>query len=198
MKHLTPIKLSVSLAALLLSQASFAGGTDAGTVVENTATISYSVGGAQQADITSAVADFKVDQKVDLTVTGNSGTNIIVSPSTARATTGNKLTYVLKNEGNSSQNFKISLTHLPSPTDNFDAGTGTTAAPQAPEACTFTTTVGGVSSAANAITATPTLTLAKDTTATIDVICSMPNRPDVSDGHISTIDVLAPLLMVLV
>jgi len=186
MKHLTtPIKLSVSLAALLLSQTSFAGGTDAGTVVENTATISYSVGGAAQAPITSAVADFKVDQKVDLTVTGNSGSNIIVSPSTARATTGNKLTYVLSNDGNSPQDFKIDVTHLS--TEDFDAGTGTTAAPQTPEACQFTIDGG----AANAITATPTVSLAKDATATIEVMCSMPNRPDVDDGHESTIDVLA-------
>ena len=186
MKHVkTPIKLSVSLAALLLSQASFAGGTDAGTVVENTATISYSVGGAAQAPITSAVADFKVDQKVDLTVTGNSGANIIVSPSTARATVGNKLTYVLSNDGNSTQDFKINVTHLA--TDNFDAGTGATAAPQAPEACQFTIDGG----AANAMTATPTVTLAKDATATIEVMCSMPNRPDVGDGDLSTIDVLA-------
>ncbi len=186
MKHVkTPIKLSVSLAALLLSQASFAGGTDAGTVVENTATISYSVGGAVQAPITSAVADFKVDQKVDLTVTGNSGANIIVSPSTARATVGNKLTYVLSNDGNSTQDFKINVTHLA--TDNFDAGTGATAAPQAPEACQFTIDGG----AANAMTATPTVTLAKDATATIEVMCSMPNRPDVGDGDLSTIDVLA-------
>lgn len=186
MKHVTtPIKLSVSLAALLLSQVSLAGGTDAGTVVENTATISYSVGGAAQAPITSAVADFKVDQKVDLTVTGNSGANIIVSPSTARATTGNKLTYVLSNDGNSTQDFKINVTHLS--TEDFDAGTGTTAAPQTPEACQFTIDGG----TANAMTATPTVTLAKDATATIEVMCSMPNRPDVDDGHLSTIDVLA-------
>ena len=45
MKNLyTPIKLSISLAALLLSQASFAAGTDAGVDVTNTATISYTVG----------------------------------------------------------------------------------------------------------------------------------------------------------
>ncbi len=187
MKHFTtPIKLSVSLAALLLSQASFAGGTDSGTVVENTATISYSVGGAAQAPIESAVADFVVDKKVDLTVTGDSGSNIIVSPSTARSTVGNKLTYVLSNDGNSEQDFKIDVTHV-SGTDQFDAGTGTTAAPVAPEACQFTIDGG----AAMAITTVGTVTLAKDATATIEVMCSMPNRPDVSDSNTSTIDVLA-------
>ena len=188
----TPIKLFVSLTTLLLSQVGFAGGTDAGTVVENTATISYSVGGAAQAPIESAVADFKVDQKVDLTVTGNSGANVIVSPSTARATVGNKLTYVLSNDGNSVQDFKINVSHLA--TDNFDAGTGTTAAPQTPEACQFTIDGG----TANAIAAAPIITLAKDATATIEVICSMPNRPDVDDGHLSTIDVLATAVIQLV
>jgi len=193
MKYLTtPIKLSVSLAAFLLSQASFAGGTDAGTIVENTATISYSVGGAAQAPITSDVADFKVDQKVDLTVTGDSGTNIIVSPSTARATTGNKLTYVLKNEGNSPQDFSVLVKHLA--TDNFDAGTGTTTSPQAFEACQFTVTPDGPGTAiaATAISATPpVVSLIKDESATIEVTCSMPNRPDVDDGHLSTLEVLA-------
>ena len=186
----TPIKLSVSLAALLLSQASFAGGTTAGTVVNNTATISYSVGGAPQADITSAVADFTVDRKVDLTVTGNSGTNIIVAPSTSRTVTGNKLTYVLSNDGNDAQDFQLSVTHLG--TEDFDAGTGTVTAPQAPQACEYTVAIGtGAAGAANAMTATPTITLAKDETATIEVTCSMPNRPDVKDGDLSTIDVLA-------
>lgn len=190
MKHFnTPIKLSVSLAALLLSQASFAGGTDAGTVVENTATISYSVGGAPQAPISSLVADFKVDQKVDLTVTGNSGVNIIVSPSSPRATPVNKLTYVLNNEGNSPQDFKINVTHLGS--DDFDAGTGSTASPLAPEACQFTIDTGTGPGPATAISSAGSVSLAKDATAEIVVMCSMPNRPDVDDGHLSTIDVLA-------
>lgn len=190
MKHIsTPIKLSVSLAALLLSQASFAGGTTAGTVVENTATISYSVGGAEQADISSEVADFVVDRKVDLTVTGNSPDNIIAAPSSVN--TANVLTYVLSNDGNDVQDFTISATHLGS--DNFDAGTGTTASPRTPEACQFTITpsISGVESAPSDFTATPTVTLAKDETATIKVTCTMPNRPDVDDGHLSTIDILA-------
>jgi len=135
----TPIRLCISMAALLLSSAAWADGTDAGTVIENTATLSYSVGGAPQADITSAVADFKVDHKVDLTVTGNSATNVIVSPSTARLTTGNKLSYVLKNEGNLKQEFKLKVQHLGS--DQFDAGAGTTTSPLAPEGCKYT--VGG-------------------------------------------------------
>lgn len=188
---LNPLKLSVSLAALLLSQASFAGGTTAGTVVVNTATISYSVGGAAQSDISSEVADFTVDRKVDLTVTGNSAAHIIVAPSSSRVVSGNALTYVLSNDGNDAQDFKISATHLT--TDNYDAGTGTTTAPLAPEACQFSITPSGAGtpSGPHAITATPTVTLAKDETAAIVVSCSMPNRPDVDDGHLSTIDILA-------
>lgn len=181
-----PLRLSVSLAALLFAQSSFAEGTEAGTIVSNTATLSYSVGGAVQSDISSEAATFKVDQKVDLSVTGDSASNIIVGPSSSRNATANKLTYVLSNDGNLEQDFKISVSHLA--TDNFDAGTTpVTAAPQTAEACQFTIDGGAV----NALTDVPTVTLAIDATATIEVTCSMPNRPDVDDGHLSTLDVLA-------
>ena len=187
------IKLSVSLAALVLAQTSFAessitdpGGTRAGTVVKNTAVLSYQVGGVDQSDITSAVSDFTVDRKVDLAVTGDSANNIEVGPSSPRSTVGNKLTYVLSNDGNDKQKFKIAVSHLAS--DQFDAGTApTTAGPQAAEACQFTIDGG----AANDLTDTPYVTLDIDEDATIVVSCSMPNRPDVDDGDLSTIDVLA-------
>lgn len=184
------IKLSVSLAALVLAQTSFADGTEAGTVVSNTATLSYSVGGAVQSDITSDVADFKVDNKVDLTVTGDSSTNLIVGPSSTSTTPANKLSYVLSNDGNLKQIFTVAVSHLA--TDDFDAGTTpATAAPQAAEACTFTINDGTTTTGPHALAATPTVTLEIDATADIEVTCSMPNRPDVDDGDLSTIDVLA-------
>ncbi|WP_158278800.1 hypothetical protein [Leucothrix arctica] len=188
------LKISFSLAVLLGSQVSFAGGTEAGTVVENTATLSYSVGGAAQSDIVSDVADFTVDNKVDLNVTGDSATNILVGPSSARSTTGNKLSYTLTNEGNLAQDFEIGVTHLT--TDEFDAGTApATATPQAAEVCQYTITPTTVPATAltgpHNLADAPIVSLGIDETALIEVICSMPNRPDVDDGHTSTIDVLA-------
>jgi uncharacterized repeat protein (TIGR01451 family) len=192
--HNKLLKLSFSLAVLLGSQASFAGGTEAGTLVENTATLSYSVGGAPQSDIQSAVSDFLVDNKVDLNVTGNSASNVIVGPSSARSTVGNKLSYTLTNEGNLAQAFEIGVTHLT--TDQFDAGTApTTPGPQAAEACQYTITPTTVPATAATgpfnLTDTPTVSLGIDETALIEVTCSMPNSPDVIDGNLSTIDVLA-------
>lgn len=187
------IKLSVSLAALFFAQSSFAevgitdpGGTRAGTVVENTAVLSYQVGGVAQSDITSAVSDFTVDRKVDLTVTGDSAVNVKVGPSSPRSTVGNKLTYVLSNDGNDTQKFKIAVSHLTS--DQFDAGTApTTAGPQAAETCQFTIDGGTPTDVTNV----SYVTLDIDEDATIVVSCSMPNRPDVDDADLSTIDVLA-------
>lgn len=206
----TPIKLSVSLAAFLLSQASFAAGTTATTIVSNTATISYSVGGSAQSDIVSDAAEFMVDRKVDLTVSGNiaSTQTVKVAPSSERD--DNTLTYTLKNEGNSVQGFSIDVTHFGS--DQFDAGViGATAGPQSAEECRFTVTPGGVAAVAATATAAavaaspaspaigntlmsdtaPIVTLAADEEAIILVNCSMQNRPDVVDGDKSIIDVLA-------
>ena len=190
----TFFKLSFSLAVLLASQTSFAGGTEAGTLVENKATLSYSVGGAVQSPIESDVSDFLVDNKVDLNVTGDSAANIIVGPSSSRATTGNKLSYTLTNEGNLEQDFKIAVSHLS--TDQFDAGTApVTTTPQAAEVCQYTitptTTPASAATGPHNLADAPTVTLGIDETALIEVICSMPNRPDVSDGDLSTIDVLA-------
>ena len=189
MKKLTsPIKLSVSLAALLLSQASFAAGTDAGTIVQNTATISYFVSGQEQAAITSETAEFVVDRKVDLSVSVNGTANVPATPSSSSSLPANKLTYTLSNDGNSEQVFKITASHLGS--DQFDAGTGTTQAPHVPQACQYTMD-GGTTNHLFTASPAPTVTLAEDATATINVTCSMPNRPDVSDGDLSTIEVLA-------
>lgn len=198
MKNLsTPIKLSVSLATLMLSHASFAAGTTAGEVVSNTATISYSVNNVVQAPIASAAALFTVDRKVDLTVTGNSNGSTVV-PSSDHTVASNTLKYVLSNDGNDQQDFKVNVSHLSS--DQFDAGEGTTTSPTTPQVCQFVikdqaatpAVIGALKDIeAGAIQNSTIVTLAKDEKATIEVTCSMPNRPDVVDGDTSTLEVLA-------
>jgi uncharacterized repeat protein (TIGR01451 family) len=89
----------VALGAIAFSQQSLAGGTEAGTQIDNTATVNYQVGGVSQTAINSNTATFRVDNKVDLTVTRLDSTpGISVSPAgtnyvtTFRVTnTGNKL-----------------------------------------------------------------------------------------------------------
>lgn len=196
MKLLNPIRLSVGLAALFVAQAGWAAGTLAGTDVSNTATLTYSVGTTTQAPVTSNTTVFEVDRKVDLNVTGAAlSTPVIANPSE----TAVQLSYTLTNEGNSTQNFAVNVSHIANSTttDDFDAGAGTTATPTAQTACTVTisganiTTVTGLIGQANPIYVED---MAPDDAATVTVECVMPNKPDVVDGDVSIIDVSATAL----
>jgi uncharacterized repeat protein (TIGR01451 family) len=192
MKLLNPIRLSVGLAALFVAQAGWAVGTDAGTVVENTATLNYSVGGVPQTAIDSPVADFTVDRKIDLTVDGIATTNYLVSPLSTKTNTGdtNVLKYKLLNAGNAAQDFEVTAIHLGS--EEFDA-----------LACEIEIrdSVGGTTVAtggtATAITNSLTVNIPEDTEYEVRVACDMPDLGDtppaggLGDGDLSTIEVLA-------
>lgn len=190
MKLLNPIRLSVGLAALFVAQAGWAAGTAAGTPVTNTATISYAVGGVDQADITSAPADFLVDRKVDLDVTGDSSTPIKVTPSSigVNATPVNQLIYTLTNEGNDTQDFEISLSDLaPAGSDDFDGNNCKLYINDAQETGIAVTPLAVVDN------------LAPDATAKITVVCDIPALDDgvnngVNHGDIATLDILATAL----
>ncbi len=65
-------KLSLAATALLLGQQALAAGTDPGTDVDNTATVSYTVNTIPQTDIPASVS-FEVDRRVDFTVTRMGG-----------------------------------------------------------------------------------------------------------------------------
>ena len=178
----TPIKLSVSLAALLLSQASFALGTNADTLVTNTATISYAVGGTTQTPITSDAATFKVDRKINLTIAGtNTSTSNIVS--VVPLSTDNQLNFTLQNTGNDTEFFKIELDHMAGSIDTFDAGTTS-------QICQFM--IQGDTTVYD-ITDTPIVEVAEDATVDITVECDIEDRSAtvILDGATSTISVLA-------
>ncbi len=111
----------ICLIILGASQMALAVGTPSGTTVNNSATLSYTVGGIGQAQIISNTTSFVVDNMVDLTVATVDAAAVIVNPgSTARV-----LTYTVTNAGNTVQDY--SLTASPgtgtfySVTDNFDA-----------------------------------------------------------------------------
>jgi uncharacterized repeat protein (TIGR01451 family) len=101
--------------AMLAPGAALAVGTVAGTVVSNTATVDYKVGGFSQATITSAATTFTVDAKVNFTVTANTGaTNTVTS---AGPSDTYYLTFDVLNTGNTALDFDLSFIQV---VDDFD------------------------------------------------------------------------------
>jgi len=126
-KTSTLIPLSISVLAIAIASASWAAGTAAGTSIANTATINYEVGGTAQTKIESSgtgnstpgngagtATTFKVDKKIDLTVTATSGNVATVPGKNDQA-----ITFTLTNDGNSTEDFSFAVSKALSG-DNFD------------------------------------------------------------------------------
>jgi len=106
------IKTSISsrLAALitgaalfgLISQSALAANTASNTTISNSATVNYSVGATAQPAITSAAAQFVVDNKVDVTVTKTADASVIPG------TTKQALAFDVLNAGNTTQRYALS------------------------------------------------------------------------------------------
>ncbi len=105
------------------STLAFAAGTTAGTDVTNTATLSFGDSADTTTDVQSNAEVFKVDKKIDLTVT----TVDVAAIQTKPGATEVVLTYKVTNTGNSIQDYSLStLTSSSSAfegsvSDNFDA-----------------------------------------------------------------------------
>ncbi len=164
------------------SNSAWAAGTAAGVSVDNTASISYSVGTTPQTpiessptgnstpgNITGNETSFVVDKKIDLTVTPGSG--ITVVPDTTGVSGGaNELTYTLENTGNSTEYFDFTLSQVAG--DDFDATN-----------CSF--------SAPSAGTTIAPVQVAADATATVKIICDIPDNTAVTNGDTADIDLRA-------
>jgi uncharacterized repeat protein (TIGR01451 family) len=88
---------------LTLNTGAQAAGTVAGTNINNTASVNYTVGGAAQTPVTSNTATFVVDRKVNLAVTEVGGTSTtIVYGSTSQVTT-----FQVTNLTNATQDFRL-------------------------------------------------------------------------------------------
>lgn len=113
----------VTLVVAGMASPALAAGTSAGTVISNSATIDYDVGGINQDDVTSAAVTFMVDRKVDLTLVTNESAAVSVTPGSS----GNVLTFTVTNTGNSLFDYSLSTTALAggaaafAGTDNIDA-----------------------------------------------------------------------------
>jgi uncharacterized repeat protein (TIGR01451 family) len=80
-------------------------GTASGTTIQNQATVSYSVGAVPQTNVTSNVAQFIVDSRIDFNVTR---TNPSGPPITARPNELNVVaTFTVNNTGNSLQSYQL-------------------------------------------------------------------------------------------
>ena len=116
------LKLGMTAMALLLTQHAFAAGTTAGTDIVNLATVDYEVNGNNQEDIESApgagnsvpgvgngtATTFEVDNRVDFTLTQVGAAHTTVSP----GDTDTFVEFLLTNNGNSAQDFRMAATQL--------------------------------------------------------------------------------------
>ncbi|MEM7700857.1 MAG: hypothetical protein AAF251_02865 [Pseudomonadota bacterium] len=87
-------------AALTLASPAFAGGINAGTLIENTATATYEEGGVSQT-ISSNTVVVRVDELLDVTVTSLDSGPIAVTPGEAI------LTFEVTNQGNGPEPFEL-------------------------------------------------------------------------------------------
>jgi len=107
MKKVMKIALGTA-SALSFASAAHAGGTTAGTDVNNTATIAYSSGGVAQANVNSNVATFKVDEKVNLAVAEVGGLATPVTPGGNNFVT----TFTVTNSSNAPLDFSLTAAQL--------------------------------------------------------------------------------------
>ena len=95
----------VSAVSLFAASNAFAGGTAAGTNVQNTFTLNYEVGGTAQPEInnTASPTEFTVDRLIDLTVASQGNTT--VAPGAQDQT----LLFQVTNTGNDTQAYSFAL-----------------------------------------------------------------------------------------
>jgi uncharacterized repeat protein (TIGR01451 family) len=112
---------AASIAAIAAASPAWADGTTAGTNVNNTATLSYQAGTVTQGDVTSNVATFKVDRKVNLAVAGTTPATEVVGGALTQVTK-----FTVTNTSNAPLDFGLLATNQVggagpiNGTDNFD------------------------------------------------------------------------------
>lgn len=100
----TKIRLAAGTAlSLIIAGNALADGTPAGQAVNNTATVGYSVGGVNQANVSSNTATFLVDRRVSLSVAELGGNSTAVAPGSASQVT----TFTVTNTTNGPLDFRL-------------------------------------------------------------------------------------------
>ena len=109
--------------SMVQATAAQAAGTIAGTSVQNTATVNFSVGGVGQTPVNSNTASFLVDRRVNLTVSEDGAVTTSVSPGSVDRVTK----FILSNTTNDTLDFSLGAaqdaggTAAHGGTDNFNA-----------------------------------------------------------------------------
>lgn len=159
---------------LLTSLNVMADGTAVGTVVNNTATLSFDVGGVTQDTVDSNPDTFVVDRKIDVMIAVNNS-----ALDTQPGATAVKLNFEVANQGNDSEKWTLSLAENSG--DDFDVKTLAT--------CTLSYSGGAVIG-----TFPQDITFGLDDNQTFDVSCDMPTVNDgVSDGENAEIFLVATI-----
>lgn len=90
--------------ALALGAPAYAAGTTAGTVIDNTATATYTpAGGGPDVSVPSNTISLTVDELLDVTVAGTDPGDVVVNPSATNQVT----TFQVTNNGNGSEAFRL-------------------------------------------------------------------------------------------
>lgn len=107
MRFFNPKSVGLGLAfAMSTSSLAMAAGTDAGTIVTNTISVSYVSGGNTITNNAADTATFTVDRRVDLSLEGQDGGNTVTA---AQNSTDQVLTFLLTNEGNDASGYDIDV-----------------------------------------------------------------------------------------
>jgi uncharacterized repeat protein (TIGR01451 family) len=114
---------SIAISAFAASSA-FAAGTTSGSIISNTATVNYSVGGVAQSPVSNTPTTFTVDRKVVFRVDETAPVaTTTVAPGQSAAVT----TFTVSNTSNATMDFGLAVTQpvggtaVHGGTDNFDA-----------------------------------------------------------------------------
>jgi uncharacterized repeat protein (TIGR01451 family) len=175
-----PLGLAAALAMGPASAAWAANATEAGTVVENTITLSYdgadNGSGPARIDLPTAsrpIETFKVARKIDLTlVADQSGQQLLVNPAQTAATIAFTLTNLGNpNEGGAAQGFNITVAATGTIGDGSTALTYS--ATQTTDLGKYYVTVGGTVTDVN--TVATDVSLASNGTSTIQIIANIPS-----------------------
>jgi uncharacterized repeat protein (TIGR01451 family) len=123
--HFRVLTKAVFFGALgLLSSALYAAGTPAGTVIGNSATVTYDIGAAAQPPAISNITQFNVDRRINLTVAEVGGAATLVAP----GATAQVIAFTVTNTTNAVLDFRLIVSQDATSastafgrTDNFDA-----------------------------------------------------------------------------
>ena len=102
------LRLGVLVTAMLFAQQAMAEGTRAGTSIENTATVDYSVATVAQTQLPSNTVIFVVDRRVDFTLTEIGGALVNVTP----GVNDNFVDFLLSNTSNSDIDFNVAFAQM--------------------------------------------------------------------------------------